>query len=83
MACPACGAEAPEGARFCPSCGHEYHTRSDERRIATVVFADIVGFTSLSETLDPEQVKNLVDRTFERLVTDIQAFVPAGKPGAQ
>jgi class 3 adenylate cyclase/tetratricopeptide (TPR) repeat protein len=39
-----------------------------------VLFADIVGFTSLSETLDPEQVKNLVDRTFERLVTEIQAY---------
>ena len=35
--------------------------RSDERRIVTVVFADLVGFTGLSEARDPEQVKNLVD----------------------
>ena len=34
----------------------------DERRVVTVLFADLVGFTTLSETLDPEQVKNLVDR---------------------
>ena len=36
--------------------------------------ADIVGFTTLSETADPEHVKNLVDRTFERLVADVRAF---------
>ncbi len=46
----------------------------DERRVATVLFADIVGFTSLSEMLDPEKVKNLVDRWFERLVVDITSF---------
>jgi class 3 adenylate cyclase/tetratricopeptide (TPR) repeat protein len=40
----------------------------------TVLFADIVGFTALSETRDPEQVKNLVDRCFERMVDDITAF---------
>lgn len=47
---------------------------SDERRVATVVFADLVGFTSLSETADPEQVKNLVDACFERLVRDVTSF---------
>lgn len=46
----------------------------DQRRIATVLFADLVGFTSLSEKLDPEQVKALVDRCFERLAIDIEAF---------
>ena len=39
-----------------------------------MLFADIVGFTSLSESLDPEQVKNLVDRCFARLADDITAF---------
>ena len=48
--------------------------RGDERRIVTVLFADLVGFTSLSETRDPEQVKNLVDGCFEHLVADIDAF---------
>lgn len=63
-----------EGARFCPSCGHQLVSRGDERRVATVVFADLVGFTALSETLDPEQVKNLVDSCFELLVQDITRF---------
>jgi class 3 adenylate cyclase/tetratricopeptide (TPR) repeat protein len=72
--CSVCGAEAPSGARFCPSCGHELARRADQRRIVTVLFADIVGFTGLSETRDPEQVKNMVDRCFGRLADDITEF---------
>ena len=64
----------PDGARFCPSCGHEQRRRNDERRVVTVLFADLVGFTTLSETADPEQVKNLVDSAFEQLVGVITAF---------
>ena len=64
----------PPGARFCPSCGHATTSPDDERRVVTVLFADIVGFTTLSETLDPERVKRLVDSWFERLVADITDF---------
>ena len=74
MNCPQCRAEVPDEARFCPSCGHELVVVGDQRRVATVLFADLVGFTSLSEQLDPEQVKALVDRCFERLAVDIEAF---------
>ncbi|CAN5560409.1 hypothetical protein BH10ACT1_BH10ACT1_04720 [soil metagenome] len=42
--------------------------------MVTVLFADLVGFTALSERLDPERVKNLVDRCFERLAADVTAF---------
>ena len=64
----------PSDARFCPSCGHELVVVGDQRRVATVLFADLVGFTSLSEQMDPEQVKALVDRCFERLAQDIETF---------
>ncbi len=74
MACPTCGTVVDDGARFCSSCGHSLLARGDERRVATVLFADLVGFTSLSEHRDPEQVKNLVDSCFERLVHDINQF---------
>jgi class 3 adenylate cyclase/tetratricopeptide (TPR) repeat protein len=74
MTCPTCGATIADGARFCSSCGHPVGSRGDERRIATVLFADLVGFTTLSEARDPEEVKNLVDSCFERLVQDINAF---------
>jgi class 3 adenylate cyclase/tetratricopeptide (TPR) repeat protein len=74
MRCPSCGAGVGGGARFCASCGHALVSRGDERRIATVLFADLVGFTTLSESRDPEQVKNLVDACFERLVRDVTSF---------
>ena len=74
MMCGSCGGAVPEGARFCPSCGHATVVQSDERRVATVLFGDLVGFTALSETADPEHVKNLVDRCFERLVAEIETF---------
>ncbi len=71
--CPSCGAALPVGARFCSSCGAASVPRTDERRIVTVLFADVVGFTPLSEDRDPEHVKNLLDRCFERLASDISS----------
>ncbi|HEX2849955.1 MAG TPA: adenylate/guanylate cyclase domain-containing protein [Acidimicrobiales bacterium] len=73
MECPACRAPVPEGSRFCPSCGHALGARVEERRIVTVLFADLVGYTSLAEGVDPEHVRNVVDRAFQRLVADIGA----------
>jgi class 3 adenylate cyclase/tetratricopeptide (TPR) repeat protein len=64
----------PAGARFCPDCGQDLRLRGDERRIVTVLFADLVGYTTISESRDPEHVKNLIDGCFERLVADIDAF---------
>jgi class 3 adenylate cyclase/tetratricopeptide (TPR) repeat protein len=63
-----------DGARFCASCGQPLQRRSDERRVVTILFADLVGFTSMAEARDPEHVKNLVDRCFEWLVLDIAAY---------
>ena len=74
MKCPNCGTETAAGARFCSACGHSLQTHSDERRVVTVVFADLVGFTSLAEGRDPEEVKNLVDDCMERLAADIVSF---------
>ncbi len=74
MICSQCRGEIPAGARFCPSCGQATAAPTDERRIVTVLFADVVGFTHLTETLDPERVKRMVDSWFDRLVTDINDF---------
>lgn len=73
MKCPACGTEAPPEARFCPTCGRAIVTRPDERRVATLVFGDLVGFTALSQTADPEQIKRLVDTCFEAMSADVTA----------
>jgi class 3 adenylate cyclase/tetratricopeptide (TPR) repeat protein len=73
--CTSCLRSLPDGARFCPFCGHEVITATnDERRIVTVVFADIVGYTALSEHLDPERLKRLIDGAFARLIVDIESF---------
>jgi class 3 adenylate cyclase len=49
-------------------------TTPDERRLVTVLMADLVGFTAYSADTDPEQVKRLVDDSFEHLVRDVNAF---------
>ena len=74
MTCPACGAPVPEGARFCSECGQRLVATADERRLATVLMADLVDFTALAAASDPEQVKRLVDACFEALVNDIVDF---------
>src|SRR5262245_24388336 len=79
MGCPACSRPGPDGARFCPSCGTPLgqpaatDVVTDERRVVTVLFADIVGFTSIAERRDPEQVKRLIDSAFALLVADVEA----------
>jgi len=49
------------------------HPRS-ERKFATAVFADLVGSTTLSEREDPEVVRSVVGRTFDRLVREIERY---------
>ena len=74
MTCPACGVPVPEGARFCPECGQRLILAPDERRRVTVLMADLVGFTAFSADTDPEQVKRLVDDSFEALIRDVTTF---------
>ena len=75
MLCPSCASELPADARFCSSCGYAITaTQTEERRITTVLFADMVGFTTLAEHRDPEAVKRLIDSCFQLLVDDITAF---------
>lgn len=73
-ACPGCGEAPPAGARFCPSCGASLAAATaGERRIVTVVFADLAGFTTMAEGRDPEAVKELLDTCFGALVPVIDA----------
>ena len=45
--CPACGVETPAAARFCPACGQRLLGGMEERRVVTVLFADLVDSTRL------------------------------------
>ncbi|NUN14775.1 MAG: AAA family ATPase [Myxococcales bacterium] len=47
-------------------------TQEEQRKLATVLFADVSGFTAMSELLDPEQVRDIMDRCFEALTTEIE-----------
>lgn len=45
-----------------------------ERKLITVMFADIAGFTRLAETMDPEHVRDLMNACFERLVPPVTQY---------
>lgn len=68
--CPGCATVLPPAARFCPGCGLSVGAgaATEERRLVTVVFADLEGFTALAEQRDPESVKELLDACFSALV---------------
>ena len=59
VTCAKCGQESPDGFRFCGSCGAALSSApvSEERKVVTVLFADLVGFTSRSERMDVEDVR--------------------------
>lgn len=67
-ACPRCGEDNPERARFCSSCGQalaEAGAGAGARKPVTVVFADVVASTALGEARDPEAVRALMLRYFQ------------------
>ncbi|MBU2647497.1 AAA family ATPase, partial [bacterium] len=45
-----------------------------ERKLVTVFFADVAGFTSMSEKNDPEDIRNIMDGCFEILMKHIHHF---------
>ena len=73
IACPACGAANAPGVKFCGECGsrlaaeppRDRPSQLAERRLVTVLFADLVGFTSMSEARDAEDVRELLSRYFD------------------
>jgi class 3 adenylate cyclase/tetratricopeptide (TPR) repeat protein len=75
IGCATCGAANPEGQPFCGQCGAGLGEDAvkatapalQERKLATVLFADVVGFTSFAERTDPEVVARIVDAAFREL----------------
>jgi class 3 adenylate cyclase/tetratricopeptide (TPR) repeat protein len=90
LACPACGEPVVPGARFCMQCGTALEEAAgaggpshapagkpvpvSERRLVSVLFADLVGFTTLSEHRDPEEVRDLLSSYFDRSRTLIERY---------
>jgi class 3 adenylate cyclase len=76
--CPSCGQENPAGARFCNACAaplpESAPALAEERKIVTILFVDLVGFTARSEQLDPEDVRAIQAPYFARVRSAIESF---------
>jgi class 3 adenylate cyclase len=72
--CGRCGTEIPPEAHFCPTCGTPVAaaTPAEERKLATVVFADLVGSTALAGFEDPERTRALLDRFYDAMAEEIE-----------
>jgi len=71
LVCPSCRHENREGAKFCEECGFAFAVAparaQEQRKTVTVLFCDLTGSTALGETLDPERLRALLARYFERM----------------
>jgi class 3 adenylate cyclase/CRP-like cAMP-binding protein/tetratricopeptide (TPR) repeat protein len=80
MTCSSCGAQIPAGARFCPSCGTAVAgapvvpEELEERKVVTVLFADLTASTELAARLDPEDLRRVLRPFFEAMVEEIERF---------
>ena len=75
--CSRCGQDNPEGFRFCGACGSPLaeaprHPAGEERKVVTVLFCDLVGFTARSDRADPEDVGAMLRPFHARLRAEIE-----------
>ncbi len=71
MVCASCGHENGGAAKFCEECGVSFASTPagthEQRKTVTVLFCDLTGSTALGETLDPERLRGLLARYFDRM----------------
>jgi class 3 adenylate cyclase/tetratricopeptide (TPR) repeat protein len=85
--CPSCGEENPDRARLCMMCGTALEeappeAQAEERKIVSILFVDLVGFTARSHDADPEDVRaalgpyhQLLKREIERFGGTVEKFI--------
>ena len=85
-ACPRCGTVNPPAAKFCTECAARLGPATSEaatapstapiaeRRLVTVLFADLVGFTPFAEERDAEDVRETLSRYFELARETIERY---------
>ena len=77
MQCPGCQQDNPAHAKFCLECGEALSEAAEassetlavphsegERKLVTVLFSDLAGYTAMTERLDPEEVREIMGRVF-------------------
>ncbi|MBW1945402.1 MAG: AAA family ATPase, partial [Deltaproteobacteria bacterium] len=90
LACPQCGAEILPEDDFCGKCGHTLSVNisakaagpndfvlpiaSGERKQVSVLFSDLSGYTAMTERLDPEEVREIMDRVFGKIRQVIEKY---------
>jgi len=74
--CPPCGFENPPGMRFCGNCGTALAAAppAEERKLVTILFADVVNSTQLAGALDPERLRARMARLFEVARREIERY---------
>ena len=76
--CPNCERDSPDGFLFCPYCATPFHpahgATATERKVVTVLFCDLVGFTARSDQADPEDVQARIGPYHARLRTEVERF---------
>jgi class 3 adenylate cyclase/tetratricopeptide (TPR) repeat protein len=74
--CSNCGQDNPDGFRFCGACGSPLaepaRLPGEERKVVTVLFCDLVGFTARSDRADPEDVGAMLRPFHTRLREEIE-----------
>ncbi|HET9782152.1 MAG TPA: adenylate/guanylate cyclase domain-containing protein [Candidatus Dormibacteraeota bacterium] len=80
MSCSVCGNPLPVGARFCPNCGASVgpFLGTEERKMVTVLFADLVDSTGLARRLDAERTREVLSGFFDAATEELQAL--RGRP---
>ena len=76
IVCPNCGQQNPEGFKFCGNCAAPLPVAPparEQRKVVTILFCDVTGSTSLGETADPEALRALLARYFERMKGIVEA----------
>jgi predicted Zn-dependent peptidase/class 3 adenylate cyclase len=74
MRCSSCGRDNPDDANFCGGCATALGDVREERKVVTVLFADLVGSTARAETMDPEDVRARLSRYYSHVRGELEGF---------
>jgi class 3 adenylate cyclase len=75
VVCPSCGQENPVQARFCLNCAAalpQQEESREERKLATILFADLVGSTAMADDQDPERTRLVLNRFYDAMTEEVE-----------